>query len=135
MDWLEKYSDRIVSAQDAAKAIQSGMNIVLGHSAAAPQEIPLAMMDQRERLKDVNIYHMVTLHPATYMLPEGYGHFRHITNFAHGNTREGLNDDRGDFFPYYYHQIGDWFDTRYPIDVAMITVTPPNEDGYCSLGF
>ena len=48
MDWLEKYSDRIVSAQDAAKAIQSGMNIVLGHSAAAPQEIPLAMMDQRQ---------------------------------------------------------------------------------------
>ena len=134
MDWLEKYSDRIVTPQGAANAIQSGMNIVLGHSAAAPQEIPLAMMDQRERLKDVNIYHMVTLHPATYMLPEGYGHFRHITNFAHGNTREGLNDDRGDFFPYYYHQIGDWFDTRYPVDVAMITVTPPNEDGYCSLG-
>ena len=134
MDWLEKYKDRIVTPEVAASAIQSGMNIVLGHSAAAPQEIPLAMMDQRDRLTDVDIYHMVTLHPATYMQPEGYGHFRHITNFAHGNTREGLNDDRGDFVPYYYHQIGDWFDTKYPIDVAMVTVTPPNKDGYCSLG-
>ena len=132
--WLEKYKDRITTPEGAASVIQSGWNLVLGHAAAAPQFIPEAMMAQKERLKDVNIYHMVTLHPAVYMQPEGYGHFRHVTNFAAGNTRDGINDDRGDFFPYYYHEIPNFFDTKYPIDVALITVSYPNEEGYCSLG-
>ncbi|MBR3303867.1 MAG: acetyl-CoA hydrolase/transferase family protein [Bacteroidales bacterium] len=132
--WLEKYKDRITTPDGAASVIQSGQNLVLGHAAAAPQFIPEAMMAQKERLKDVNIYHMVTLHPAVYMQPEGYGHFRHVTNFAAGNTRDGINDDRGDFFPYYYHEIPNFFDTKYPVDVALITVSYPNEEGYCSLG-
>lgn len=133
-NWLDEFKDRVVTADVAAEKIKSGDNIVLGHAAAAPQYIPEAMMAQKERLKDVSIYHMVTLHPAVYMQPEGYGHFRHITNFAAGNTRDGINDDRGDFFPYYYHEIPKWFDTKYPIDVAMITVSYPNEEGYCSFG-
>ncbi len=132
--WLEKYKDRVTTPEGAASVIQSGWNLVLGHAAAAPQFIPEAMMAQKERLKDVNIYHMVTLHPAVYMQPEGYGHFRHVTNFAAGNTRDGINDDRGDFFPYYYHEIPNFFDTKYPVDVALITVSYPNEEGYCSLG-
>ena len=132
--WLEKYKDRVTTPEGAASVIQSGWNLVLGHAAAAPQFIPEAMMAQKERLKDVNIYHMVTLHPAVYMQPEGYGHFRHVTNFAAGNTRDAINDDRGDFFPYYYHEIPNFFDTKYPVDVALITVSYPNEEGYCSLG-
>ena len=134
MDWLEKYKDRIVTAEQAAGAIESGSRVVLGHAAGVPQLIPGQMAAQRERLHDVRVYHMFTLDPGEYMAPECETHFRHITNFVAGNSREAVAEDRADFLPCHFSEVPGLFDTAYPVDAAVVQVSEPDVQGYCSFG-
>lgn len=134
MNWMDQYKERIVSASEAVKAIKSGDRVVLGHAAGVPQVIPDEMMAQRERLHDVWVYHMFTLNDGKYMAPEGDGHFRHFTNFVAGNSRRAVAEDRGEFLPCFFYEIPQIFDEVYPVDVAVIQVSAPDEEGFCSFG-
>lgn len=134
MNWMDQYKERIVSASEAVKAIKSGDRVVFGHAAGVPQIIPDEMMAQRERLHDVWVYHMFTLNDGKYMAPEGDGHFRHFTNFVAGNSRRAIAEDRGEFLPCFFYEIPQIFDDVYPVDVAVVQVSAPDEEGFCSFG-
>lgn len=134
MDWLGKYKERVVPAAEAARVIKSGDRVVLGHAAGVPQLVPDALMSQRERLRGVQVYHMFTLNDGRYMTPEGAGHFRHITNFVAGNSRTAVAEGRADFLPCFFYEVPALFNGIYPVDVAIVQVSVPDAEGFCSFG-
>jgi acyl-CoA hydrolase len=71
---------------------------------------------------------------ALYCRPEYARCFRHIALFAGGPTREAIWEGRGDYLPRFNSEIPSLFDSQWPIDVAMVTVSPPDRHGFCSLG-
>lgn len=109
---------------------------MLGHACGEPQLLPEAMVRRAEKLKDVEIVHMGSLGKCLYARPEMEGHFIHNGLFFLGPVvREAYLDGRADFTPCFFSELPALFKSEeFPIDVALISVSPPDQHGFCSLG-
>ena len=134
MNWKDDYKRKISKPLEAIKDIRDGQCVVMGHAAAAPRMVMQALADNCEDFYDVLIYHMTTLGDNPCYDPRCYGHFRHVSNFLSANSREVVERREGDFFPAYFKDVPSMIGGDIPCDVAVFQVTPPNEEGYCSLG-
>ncbi len=134
MNWKEIYKSKVVNAATAIKSIKDGDYVVFSETAGVPQHIAKALVEHKEDYHNVHIYHMLALGEGRYMAPECYGHFHHITNFVGANSRKALTDQQGDFLPCYFKDVPEMLGEAFPVDVAVVQVTPPNEEGYCSFG-
>ncbi len=129
------YRSKVVSAEDAAKIIESGQRVYLGGGAAVPQRVVDALVSRAEHLRDVEILHVLTFGPAPYVEPRYAQSFRHRALFMGGNTRAAVQAGRADFVPVFLSEIPHMFrNGALPIDVALIQVSPPDEHGFCSFG-
>jgi 4-hydroxybutyrate CoA-transferase len=77
---------------------------------------------------------MVAMGRCEYCKPEYAGHFRHNSLFAGGTSRKAIETGLADFTPCFFYEIPRLFRKDLPVDVALISVTPPDETGKCSLG-
>ena len=67
--------------------------------------------------------------------PEYKDNFHINSLFVSTPVREAVNSDRGDFVPIFLSEIPILFKNNIlPLDVAIITVSPPDKHGYCTLG-
>lgn len=93
------------------------------------------MCARAEELEQVKVFHRWGIGGAQYTQPEMSGHFRHVSCFSGPRTQKAINEGRADFIPCYISHMPAMFTNgRLPVDVAMVTVTPPDQFGYCSLG-
>lgn len=119
---------------EAVRRVKSGDRIVFAHACGEPRLLPEALVERAGELRDVEIVHMVSMGEAPYCRPEYAGSFRHVALFAGGPTREAIWSGGADYIPHVFSEIPALFDSALPIDVAMVTVSPPDKKGYCSLG-
>ena len=134
MNWKEEYRKKVSKPAEAIKAIRDGQCVVMGHAAAAPHLIQQALADHCQDYNDVLIYHMTTLGDNPCYHPCCFGHFRHVSNFLAANSRTVIERREGDFFPAYFKDVPSMIGSDIPCDVAVFQATPPNAEGYCSLG-
>lgn len=135
MNWKEEYADKIVSVQEAVSHVQSGNRIVFSHACGEGQYLTDELVNQAERLENVEIVHMVAMGTAPYCQPGMEKHFRHNALFVGGSTRKAVEEGRADYTPCFFHEIPRLFtDGCLPVDVAFIQVSLPDERGYCSFG-
>ncbi|MGE4519652.1 MAG: hypothetical protein AB7E04_09110 [Desulfobacteraceae bacterium] len=135
MDWKKIYKERTTSADEAVSHIKSGDRIVAGHATGSPEVLLKALTENAQGLKDVEIVHMVSMGESRYCLPEYEGIFRHRSLFAGPKTRKLLAEGKGDYTPCHFSEIPLLFRNEIlPVDVALITVSPPDKSGYVSLG-
>lgn len=126
---------QFVTAQEAVQHIKSGDRVVLAHSIGEPQTLVKAMVENYKAYEDVEICHLLALGPCEYTKPEMKGHFRHNSLFAGPSARAALAENRADFTPAFFYEAPRFFREGYlPVDVAMITVSPPDKHGYCTYG-
>jgi acyl-CoA hydrolase len=126
---------QIESAANAAKLIKSGNRIYIHGVAAAPQELIRAMTARANELEDVEIVHLHTEGAAPYSQPQYQKNFHVNALFVGANIREAVQDGRADYIPIFLSEIPALFQSgNFPIDVALIQVSPPDHHGFCSLG-
>lgn len=135
MNWQEYYTRRLVSADEAVKSVKSGDRVILGHACGEPRILPEAMTARANELENVEVVHMVAMGKASYAQPGMEHSFRHNSLFAGAATRQAIYEGRADYTPCFISNIPGLFrDNMLPLDVAMVTLTPPDRHGYCSLG-
>lgn len=135
MSWEQEYKSRLCTAADAVQAIRSGNRLVLGHAAGIPTDLVDAMVANHAAYRDVEVVHMFCLGEGHYMDPEMAPHFRHNALFVGPNARKAVEEGRADFIPVFFHEIPRLFvDGTLPVDVAMVLLSRPNDEGYCSFG-
>ena len=134
MNWKEDYKKKISKPEKAIQDIHDGDCVVMGHAAAAPRIIQRVLARNYANYNNVLIFHMTTLGDNECLHPMCYGHFRHVSNFLSANSRDTVNHLEGDFFPAYFKDVPEMIGDEIPCDVAVFQATPPNEEGYCSLG-
>ncbi|MFN8280214.1 MAG: acetyl-CoA hydrolase/transferase C-terminal domain-containing protein [Saprospiraceae bacterium] len=124
-----------VSAEEAVNHIQSGMRVVVQGSAATPLVLTRAIGARASQLKNVEIVSLTTLGDME-LLDDRYPDSFYINAlFVSSNTREAVNDDRGDYVPVFLSEISSLFYRGLlPVDAVLIHCSPPDEHGYCSLG-
>ena len=134
-DWQEAYRSRLITAQEAVKAVKSGDRIFLTANASVPMQLLEALVQRAPELSDVEICHVLSFSPSDYVAPEMAGHLRVNSMFVSANVRKAVNEGRADFTPVMLSEYPLLFKNRVlPLDVAFIHVSPPDENGLCSLG-
>jgi acyl-CoA hydrolase/RimJ/RimL family protein N-acetyltransferase len=134
-NWQEKYSDKISSAAKAMELINSGDTVFIGTGCAAPQHLVKAMVEQSSNFYDVHIVHLLTKGEAPYADEKFRDKFKLNSLFIDSNVREAVSKGIGDYTPMFLSEIPHQFETgRLPLDVALVSVTPPDINGLCSFG-
>lgn len=124
-----------ITAENAVKIIKSGDRVFLHSVAMTPHTLIDAMCGRNGELKDVEIVHIHTEGPAPYALPEMRKSFFHNACFVGGNVRQAVQSGIADYIPVFLSEMPLLFKRGIlPIDVAMISVSPPDKHGFCSLG-
>lgn len=134
MSWNEYYASHITTAQEAVNRIRSGDRVVVQHACGEPSYLLDAMVANAEAYENVEVVHMVAMGQAAYAQPGMKRHFRHNALFVGGTTRAAVAEGRADFTPCFFSEVPGFFQSVLPVDVALVTVTPPDENGKCSLG-
>lgn len=126
---------KFVTAAEAVTHIQDGDRVVLAHSTGEPKSLVKAMCDNYMAYNNVEVCHMLALGPCEYTKPEMKGHLWHNALFAGPGSRKAIDENRADFVPNFFYEAPKLFRQGYlPVDVAMVTVSPPDKHGYCTLG-
>ncbi len=135
MEWQQTYKSKLVTAAEAVKKIQSGNKVFLTGNCSTPQKLLNALIDYAPELRDVTIYHALLIAGSEYVEPRMQGHLRANSLFISANVREAVNAGRADFTPVLLSEFPILFKTGViPLDVALVHLSPPDENGFCTLG-
>jgi acyl-CoA hydrolase len=126
---------KIVTAPEALKSLPSHQNIFIHTAAAAPQALIKALVERGDELKSVKIYQLHTEGEAPYADEKWKDSFEVNALFIGPNVRKAVQEGRASYIPIFLSEAPDLFRKNYiNLDLALITVSPPDEHGYCSLG-
>ena len=134
-DWEDHYSRKVTSKEEAILNINSRNRVVFGHAAGELIVLVDELVRQKDRLTNIEIVHMVPLRECQYCMPEMKQHFYHNSLFAGAGARQAIREGRADYTPVFFSEIPRLFrDNILPVDVALIQLSPPDENGYLSFG-
>jgi 4-hydroxybutyrate CoA-transferase len=125
---------KFVSAAEAVSGIRSGERVFIGSGAAEPNALVAAMTARAAELRNVNVLHILTLGEAPYVAAEFAQSFRHTAFFIGRNVRDAVQAGRADFVPIFLSEIPALFESRMPLDFALVQLSPPDRHGYCTVG-
>jgi len=124
-----------ISAEEAVSVIKSGDRIFSHGSACTPNLLIDKLARQADRLRNVEFVSITQQGNVEIAKPQYKDSFYINSLFVSTPVREAVNSERGDFVPVFLSEIPTLFKCGIlPLDVAMVTVSPPDAHGYCTLG-
>ena len=135
MDWRERYNQRTVIADEAVKAVKSGDRVcvpVYPH----PHELLDALARRRDELRGVELWIDAPSSDPGWLQLDWQDSFAVVADQIIGDlARPSLDDRIIDYSPMVFsNQLKGYSaphrDERL-IDVLMVVVSPPDEEGFC----
>ncbi|MFZ9594645.1 MAG: acetyl-CoA hydrolase/transferase family protein [Bdellovibrionia bacterium] len=115
--------------------VKSGDRVFIHGGAATPLALIDHLLAQADRLHDVELVHLHTMGQAPYAEPQWEGHFRVSAFFVGANLRKRFRPGFVDYIPCFLSEIPNLFRSgRFPVNLALVHVSPPDRHGYCTLG-
>lgn len=130
------WKDLVVSPEDVISHIKPGMNIFLGSGVAEPRTLMKTLIESGlSNTYDLELIQL-NIHGDIFSIRQLQDkNYRLKTFFSGWFASEAFIAPNIDFTPGRYSQIPQIIKSkRIPIDVAFIQITPPDEEGHCSLG-
>jgi acyl-CoA hydrolase/RimJ/RimL family protein N-acetyltransferase len=133
------YSDKFASEEDVFRSIHRGDRIFIGTACGEPQYLVKALINyvtsHPKAFFDAEVLQVWTLGVAPYTDQKFKHNFRHNSFFIGKNTRTAVNEGLADYTPISLSQVPSLLRRRFvPVDVALIQTSPPDKNGYMSLG-
>lgn len=133
------YPEKFVGEDKVFDAIRRGDHLFVGTACGEPQHLVQALGDYVDKhpkaFFDTEVIHVWTLGVAPYDDEKFKHNFRHNSFFVGANTRDAVNQGLADYTPIFLSQVPDLFYRKFiPIDIALVQVSPPDGNGYMSLG-
>lgn len=129
------YASKRVSVDEAIALVPSGSRVFLGSGGAEPQTLVRGLCRHAARLTDVEVCSLLTLGIADYVQERFLGSFRHNAYFIGANVRDAVRDGRADYTPVFLSEIPELIRSgQQRVDVALLQLSPPDEQGNCSMG-
>ena len=134
---MNRYPDweqRAVSAAEVVSHLNSRDKVFV-HGAAATPTTLLDAMAQRTDLEGVEIFHLHLSGPCRFADPALREAFVSNPLFTDAGMRKPVEEGRAFFVPVFLSDVPALFSSRrIPLDVAMVSLSPPDEHGLCTLG-
>ena len=136
MDIREAYNQKLRTPEEAVKVVRNGDWIDYGWNACAPVALDRALAERYQELHDVKVRGAVLMaRPAIMSVPDTAEHF--IWNSWHmgGLERKLIDEGCAYYIPLRYSELPRYYRENVdPIHVAMIQVSPMDDEGYFSYG-
>jgi len=133
LDWKKKQ----VSPDDVLRKIRPGMTIFIGTGPAAPLTLMKALLDSDEHnVRDIELVQL-TVHGNVILSVKDLRtqNYRLKTFFSGFVASRTIKSGLVDMIPAYSSEIPKLINQgKVQIDVAFIQITPPDSEGFCSLG-
>ncbi len=134
-NWADTYKNRLTDARTALSMIRRGARVFIGSACGEPQLLVRTLIDVAANLADTEIIHFLDLGISQYTNEVFNEQFRHNALFIGPSTRLAIKEGRADYTPIFLSEIPLLMQRgNMPIDVALITVSPPDNSGFVSLG-
>ena len=127
----------LVSAAEAVKLIKSGDSVYIQGSTSVPEVLVQAMTDRAPELRDVKVYTAFAIGrcDAPYAKAELRDSFEPLSFFVANNLRKAISEGVAQTIPAFLGEIPFLFRSgQIPLDVTLLNVSEPDEEGYCSYG-
>jgi acyl-CoA hydrolase len=98
-NWKELYKNKLKTAPQAIKMIESGARIFIGTGCGQPQLLVEELTNEKNDIADAEIYHLLTQGTAPYIQKEYCDKFRTCSFFLAPNVRQAIVSGRGDYTP------------------------------------
>ncbi len=133
--WQTRFAEKLCTPARAVSAIRAGEHIYVGAGSASPQTLLAALCDSGCNASDLVLHHLLTLGDAPHAQPGCAGRFRHNALFIGPNVRDAVAEGRADYTPVFLSEIPGLIRAgAIRVDTALLTVSPPDADGYCTFG-
>ncbi|MGK0289898.1 MAG: acyl-CoA hydrolase/GNAT superfamily N-acetyltransferase [bacterium] len=130
----KEWTSKKVSIETAISKIQHGSHIYISNGAATPNLMLTNMVRPEFALVDNEIIQFLPIGPTPH-LEDGVRSFRTNSFFIDGKLYQASKRGYCDYTPVDISAISKLIeDEQIRIDIAIIKITPPNEEGFCSLG-
>ena len=128
---------RAVTAEAAVGLVRNGDTVFVHTGCAAPHALmtALAARGVGGGVRDVTVVHNFADAPSALLTPEATAVFRHKMHFVGSGARAAVAEGRADYVPLAFGELP-WLIRRgvQRVDVALINVSPPDNNGFCTLG-
>lgn len=128
------WQKKLLSLDDVADKIPNGSHLYIGSTAATAHTTLSAIVNSSKQLLDINILQFIPGGELPH-LDANLSSMRTTAFFAYAQTAQNIQQGITDYVPVsssrMYRLIKE---RRIPIDVAIVKISPPNEQGFCSLG-
>lgn len=132
-NWRERYADKLMSPTDVMRIVKPGDTVWMGALAATPMALSDGLAQLAPELSGVRL--VLAFTTFDWDRPELLGSFHIVSAYAGPLERAAAQAGRFDYAP-----MAGFRDGTLPngidldFDVAAISISPPDEDGYCSFG-
>jgi len=135
MNWESIFRRRSTDVDTALKNIQSGNRVYMAGGAGVPKELITGLIRRAPDIRDVELTHILTFAEAPYVEPQFQESIRVNALFIGANVRQAVQAGLADFTPVFLSEIPGLFrNGSLPLDVALISVSTPDDHGFCSFG-
>jgi 4-hydroxybutyrate CoA-transferase len=133
MEWRERYAEKLTTADEAVRAIRDGDRVVIGMHYQTPLALCRALANRARELRDVEIENSISTYISWWPddVPNG---FTVRSFFLQASDRPAMRKGLLEYViaPPTRSDESYWLD-RKP-DVFLVSVSPPDDDGWCSFG-
>ncbi len=134
-DWRERYRDKLATCREALRLVRRGCSVFIGSGAAVPQLLVQELARMSAELANVRLIHGLTIALTPHTESEHGELLRHDALFIGADVRDAVCQGRADYTPVFLSEVPGLFASGgIHLDVALIQVTPPDKDGFCSYG-
>ena len=117
------------------KIVKPGSRVFIGSGAGVPFAVVESMLDASGDFRDVELTHIHTIGEVPWVAKKYDGSLRTNTFFLTPSIQKAVAEGRADYTPCPLSDVPTLFGGHLlPVDVALIQVSPPDADGYVSLG-
>src|SRR5665647_861885 len=131
-----KYANKLVTPEEAARAVRSGDFIDYGFGAGFPDLMDRVLSKRKGELSDVKIRGGLVIRPRIEAVEadpgqESFKYFSwHIGNYE----RKLMSRSLCEFMPMILRFLPEYYRHHIRVDVAFVSVSLPDDNGYCGLG-
>ncbi len=134
-EWAKALNIETSSADEAVKKIHPGHRVFISTGCSQPMSLVRAMAARANELADVEIIQLLAMGDIPYLEEGMADNFKINSFFISEEIRESVNKGLGSYIPILLSEIPRLISGgQLTLDVSLIQVSPPDEDGMCSLG-
>ena len=135
MDYQARYREILRTPEEAVKLVKDGDWVDYSQTCSFPQALDRALAARSGELRDVKIRNAISMLPVATVENDPGHSFTYNLWHCSGLDRKYLDRGMAYHTPMLFRHCGSYYRKGYaPVDVAMVTVAPMDEQGFFSFG-